>query len=238
MIWSQAATQLSTGPAHSTGWPSTNRMSPVKTVRSSGTWTSTSPRVCAGPTVFSVTFLSPTLSFSSSSNTRVGRVLVTSSHLNLLPITSCRKAPASPSWRQLRCMAASSSAGRSFISSAQAREAMISASLTSWLPKVWSPLEWVLTSRPIDLAAGTAARIRSSISAVSLRSNSVSTSKVWSRSTIRPALLHPQLPSGCRYAKQPLPRSCRPLVYCHFAMASSYVIFSAQAAVASAIVFR
>ena len=32
---SQAATQLSTGPAHSTGWPSTNRMSPVKTVRSS-----------------------------------------------------------------------------------------------------------------------------------------------------------------------------------------------------------
>lgn len=71
-----------------------------------------------------------------------------------LPITSCRKAPPGPNCCQLRCRAASSSAGRSFISSAQAREPMISAPASNWLPNGWSPLEWVLTSRPAALAAG------------------------------------------------------------------------------------
>src|SRR4029453_17789358 len=46
-IRSQAAIQLETGPSHTMGVPSTKRMSPVKTARSPGRWTITSPRVCA-----------------------------------------------------------------------------------------------------------------------------------------------------------------------------------------------
>jgi hypothetical protein len=64
-------------------------------------------------------------------------------------------------------------------------------------------------------AARTASRIVLSICAVSGRSNSVSTSKVWSPSATSPALLQPQEPSGCKKAKQPRPRSCSPFVYCH-----------------------
>ena len=55
--------------------------------------------------------------------------------------------------------------------------ATMRASFTSWLPKVWSPLPWVLNTVPIWRACGTALRMPSSISRVSLRSNSVSTSR-------------------------------------------------------------
>ena len=46
---SQAASQLSTGPAHAIGVPCTKTRSPVKTVRASGTYTTESLCVCAGP---------------------------------------------------------------------------------------------------------------------------------------------------------------------------------------------
>jgi len=81
---------------------------------------------------------------------------------------------------------------------AQAREAMISAPATSWLPKVWSPLAWVLTTVSMLAAAGTDLDIVSSISRVSFRSKRVSIRRDASPSVTRPALLHPQVPSGCR----------------------------------------
>jgi hypothetical protein len=55
---------------------------------------------------------------------------------------------------------------------------MMRAPSTSWLPKVWSPLAWVLTSAPMLRAAGTALRMAASISPVIFRSNRVSTSSV------------------------------------------------------------
>src|SRR4051812_25975676 len=65
-------------------------------------------------------------------------------------------------------------------------------------------------------AAGTAFRMASSISPVSLTSNSVSTRSVSPLSSTRPAFDQPQLPSGISQAWWPLPRSCRPLVYFQF----------------------
>ena len=93
---------------------------------------------------------------------------------------------------------ASSSGGRSFMSSAQACEAMMRAPSTNWLPKVWSPLAWVLINAPICELAGTAERMALSMSAVIFRSNSVSTNMVWPESSIKPALDQPQLPSGTK----------------------------------------
>ncbi len=84
------------------------------------------------------------------------------------------------------------------MASAVALAEMISASATSWLPSTWSGLEWVFTSRPMRSAAGTDLRISSSMSAVIFTPIRVSTSKVSPRLSIRPALLQPQVPSGCR----------------------------------------
>ncbi len=111
-------------------------------------------------------------------------------------------------------IAASRPGGSLRISSAQAFDAIISAPSTSSLPLQWSPFECELTSLRIG-AREVAGRIASSISRVSGRSNSVSTSIDSPPSVISPALLHPQEPSGCRYANAPLPISWRPLVYAH-----------------------
>ncbi len=83
-------------------------------------------------------------------------------------------------------------------SSAVPFEAMIRAPLTNWLPKVWSPSAWVLTSTSIFSVAGIERRISASISPVSFRSNRVSTISDWSPSQITPAFDQPQDPSGTR----------------------------------------
>ena len=110
------------------------RMSPVKTVRSPGTWTSTSPRVWAGPTWISSIFLSPTERDISPSNVRVGGVCRIPS--NSKGPKHLRKNWPSGLWSTAIAFirAAIASGGSSVISSAAAAEAMISAPSTSWLP--------------------------------------------------------------------------------------------------------
>ena len=68
---------------------------------------------------------------------------------------------------------------------------------SSALPNQWSPLPCVFIAWPIGLRSVTGA-IASSMSRVKRSSNSVSTSSDAPSPVIRPALLQPQVPSGCR----------------------------------------
>ncbi len=81
-IRSQAASQLSIGPAHMIGVPSTNSTSPVNRTPASGTWANVSPRVCVGPTSIRSTRRSPTVSVWRSENVSVGSVSVMSPNSN------------------------------------------------------------------------------------------------------------------------------------------------------------
>ncbi len=106
----------------------------MKTTPSSGTWASTSPRVWAGPTSSSSTRLSPTVQVSVPSKVRVGGV-GSMPEKSKAPKACCMKRLTGLSWpASALIMSASRPGGNSSISSAQAREAMISAPFTSWLP--------------------------------------------------------------------------------------------------------
>ena len=118
-IRSQASIQWATGPAHTIGWPPWNTRSPVNSTSASGTCTTTSPPVCAGPSSSSRTGRSPTRSSSSPSKVVVGGTASMPSKVNG-PKMSRRKAPASPSPSAARISPASIAGGTSSISRALA----------------------------------------------------------------------------------------------------------------------
>jgi len=159
-----------------------------------------SPAVCAGPTCFRFTALSPTDSCNSSENVRVGGGVVMSRKSNA-PKQCKKNSPISPISGACSMRLSIISGFSCASSSAVAADIMMSAPCTNSLPLQWSPFECVFTSWPMLLAAlGSAARMRSSMVLVSGLSNSVSTRSDSSPSTISPALLHPQPPSGCSHA--------------------------------------
>jgi hypothetical protein len=126
-IRSQAAIQFDNGPAHTMGVPPTNKMSPVNTVRASGTWAITSPLVCAGPTSINSTTRPPTSTSRRPSKVRVGR---------RCSMPSKRKAPKnernnSPTSPGAAFNAANMEGGTSDISRVADVEATISAPSTS-----------------------------------------------------------------------------------------------------------
>jgi hypothetical protein len=145
-------------------------------------------------------------------NVSVGGVSVMPANWNGPNARRTNAAATGPSASAFATSCASTSGGTSPISFAHASDATITAPDTSSLPKQWSPFACVFTSVSMRAADGTAARIAASISAVSGRSKSVSTSIVASPSTTSPALLQPHDPSGWSHAKQPVPRSCSPRV--------------------------
>jgi hypothetical protein len=94
---------------------------------------------------------------------------------------------------------ASTSAGPTArISASAALEATIGIpSGSSALPNQWSPLPCVFIAWPIGRRSVTGA-IAASMSRVRCSSNSVSTSSDVPSAVIRPALLQPHVPFGCR----------------------------------------
>ena len=82
---------------------------------------------------------------------------------------------------------------------------------SSWLPWVWSPLEWVISASVIG-ARSVMGAIAASISRVNGRSNSVSTSSDAPSPATSPALLQPNPPSGSIQAHTRSPTSCNPRV--------------------------
>ncbi len=200
MMVSQARIQFATGPAHISGVPSMNRISPVNTARSPGTCTSTSPPVCAGPTSINRTALSPTFMSITPEKVLVGVRSSTFSKSNGAN-TSAKYAPAGPSFAPAALNMARVAGGTSAISRALASLAMISACGQHPLPWQWSPFACVLTMVPILPAPiPVASSIAVSMSRVSAMSNSVSTSSDASPSRISPAFDQPQPPSGCSQA--------------------------------------
>ena len=82
---------------------------------------------------------------------------------------------------------------------------------SSWLPWVWSPLEWVIKASVIG-ARSVMGFIAVSISRVSGRSKSVSTSSDAPSPATSPALLQPYPPSGSVHAHTRSATSCSPRV--------------------------
>ena len=126
-IRSHARTQFATGPAQMIGWAFANTMSPVNTVRSAGTCTSTSPRVCAGPTSIRCTSFAPTWRMLSPLNVSVGGVSVMPLNWNGPNARRTNSAATGPSASAFATSCASRSGGTSPISFAHASDATITA---------------------------------------------------------------------------------------------------------------
>ena len=214
---SSAAAQLATGPAQAIGVPSMKRTSAAKQTETSGTQTTVSPPVCAGPTSISCTCA------------RRPRAVLTlerlrrQGQLDLAPVEG-RQLAAERAQRQARQAAEVERADQrdrqgadrrqhpaaalqrrssSGVSSAISRFAVapetIRAPARSWLPQTWSPSECVLTTISGD--ASTSARASSSMRRVRARSQSVSTRSTCSPEARSPAFDSPSPPLGCSQAQ-------------------------------------
>ena len=188
----------------------------MKTQRASGTWTMTSPRVCAGPTSKSSHALGrrPGARGSLLGRSRVGSFFVspTSANSNGAERAPHEAAATGPSLRVRDELPPARRAEARASPSRSRREATISAPSTRALPKQWSPFAWVLTSWPIARGAGLRALHRVEHGPRQRRSKSVSTSSDDRRRRRAPHCSSPRI-HRAGATRNNRTRSCSPLVY-------------------------